>query len=220
MSQKKKSNSSSKKHSRPTPSKTRPKTLWIVGAVAVAIVITLAIAVSGASTSDQAAPPATAEEQYVGRFLPAGYESPTVADRTLYTDPVAMTVVTASFGEEGLSLPVGDVVDSAIVRFEYQRADGKVLPMIAYVKPSGALFTGVSYCPPCEGEGQRIEADGTLTCESCGTKRNLESNEGIGGACKLYPLDEVPATVSDGNILVETAVLDSWTAQPLDRPVG
>lgn len=220
MSQKKKSNSNSKKNSKPTPSKTRPKTLWIIGAVAVASVIALAIAVSGASMGDQAATPASAEEGYVGRFLPAGYEGPTVANRTLYTEPIAMTAVVASVSEEGLSVPVGDVVDSTIVRFDYQRADGKVLPMIAYVRPSGTLFAGVSYCPPCEGEGQRIEADGTLTCESCGTKRNLESNAGISGACKLYPLDEVPATVADGNILVETAVLDSWTAQPLDRPVG
>jgi hypothetical protein len=84
----------------------------------------------------------------------------------------------------------------------------------------GELFVGVSYCPPCEGEGQRIESDGTLTCEACGTKRNLETNEGISGACRLYPLDEVPSAVSGDLITLDTTVLETWIAQPLDRPIG
>jgi uncharacterized membrane protein len=119
-----------------------------------------------------------------------------------------------------ISVSADEVLANKIVRFDYTRGDGRVLPLIAYVKPSGSLFVGVSYCPPCEGEGQRIEADGTLTCESCGTKRDLETNTGISGACKLYPLDEIPATVEGGNIVAETEVLDRWIAQPLDRPVG
>ena len=47
-----------------------------------------------------------------------------------------------------------------------------------------------------------------------------ETGIGISGACKLYPLDELPVTVSGGKIVVEKALLDTWTAQPKDRPVG
>lgn len=92
--------------------------------------------------------------------------------------------------------------------------------MIAYAKPSGKLFVGMSYCPPCKGKGQRIEADGILTCETCGTKRNLETQVGISGNCKLYPLDEVPSKIVGDKIVVEKGVVEQWTPQPLDRPVG
>ena len=43
---------------------------------------------------------------------------------------------------------------------------------------------------------------------------------GISGACKLYPLDELPAKVVGDKIVIEKSVLDGWTVQPVDRPVG
>lgn len=216
---KKKHNSKSKK-SKPAAKKNNHKVAWIVGAVVVAAVVAV-VALSSGSSQDQSATALSPQEQeYAGRFLPANYVEPTVAERTLYTSTVQMGVVSGTQSEGGISIPLDGVVANKIVQFDYQRADGQALPMIAYVKPSGDLFVGVNYCPPCEGEGQRIEGDGTLTCESCGTKRNLETNAGISGACKLYPLDEIPSTVEGDKILVNGSALDSWTAQPLDRPIG
>ncbi len=216
---KKKSKNAGPKKAQPAPKKRSSRNVWIIAAVAVVAVVAIATLASGGSKGASSAPSGP-EAQYVGRLLPDGYQAPKVASQTLYTKAVAMTQIAATQDADGFSVPLDSVVGDKIVRFDYQRSDGKVLPMIAYVKPSGGLFVGVSYCPPCEGEGQRIEADGTLTCESCGTKRNLETNVGISGACKLYPLDEIPSTVSADRIVVDSSVLDSWTAQPLDRPVG
>ncbi|MDH4139892.1 MAG: DUF2318 domain-containing protein [Coriobacteriia bacterium] len=208
------------KKTQATPKKSSSKTVWIVAAVALAAVVGL-IALSDRSSQNSSASALSPQEaKYVGRLLPAGYAAPKVADFSAYSAAIPMSPIAATPQGGGVSVSLQEILAKKIVRFDYQRADGNKLPMIAYVKPSGALFVGVSYCPPCEGEGQRIEADGTLTCEACGTKRNLETNAGISGACKLYPLDEVPTSIDGDKILVDGSVLDSWTAQPLDRPIG
>jgi nitrite reductase/ring-hydroxylating ferredoxin subunit len=152
--------------------------------------------------------------------LPAGFTETAVASASTYSSTIKMTDVNAAQGSKQLSVSLKDVVSNKIVYFEYQKPGSDPIPMIAYVKPSGKLFVGVSYCIPCKGTRQRIDADGILTCESCGTKRDLETGAGLSGACRLYPLDEVPATVSGGKIVVQDAVLQAWTAQPQDRPVG
>lgn len=190
---------------------------WIIAAgIAVAVIVALVALNGGGDKSASTSP----EYDYTGRFLPVAYESPQIADAALYAAAVPMTQIDATQDEQGFAVSLDSVVSNKIVRFDYTRPTGETLPMIAYVRPSGKLFVGVSYCPPCEGEGQRIEADGTLTCDSCGTRRNLEDNTGLSGACKLYPLDEIPSTVDGDRILVDSGVLDSWTAQPLDRPIG
>lgn len=220
MAKKKSKKASAAKTPPPPPKKSGVNRAWIVAAIAiVGVGILIALADSG-DGGKQGATPSAEEQRYIGRLLPAGYEEPQVAERTLYTSTVQMTDVAATQDTATVSVPLSDVVENKIVKFDYSRADGQTLPMIAYIRPSGRLFVGVSFCPPCEGEGQRIEADGTLTCEACGTKRNLETDAGLSGPCKLYPLDEVPAAVDGDRILVDATVLDTWTAQPLDRPIG
>ncbi len=220
MSKNKNNKKGQKGHQKaPEPPKRRGIHPALFGAVAFVAVMAIVIAVSGGGGSDGGAA-GGADSEYVGRLLPDGYTAPSVAEPALYTSAVAMTPVAATQDETSVSVALADVTDNKIVRFDYTRSAGDILPMIAYIRPSGKLFVGVSYCPPCEGEGQRIDSDGTLTCESCGTKRNLENNDGLSGACKLYPLDEVPATVNGADIIVDSGVLDNWVAQPLDRPVG
>jgi hypothetical protein len=216
---KKKSGQKTRKGPAPKKGKASNRT-WIIAAVVVAAIVGLVI-LSGTGAQDGSGPTVTTEEQsYIGRLLPTGYEPPQIGGVSLYTQTHAMSDATATQADGTVSIPTDSVRQDKIVRFAYTRADGASLPMLAYLKPSGELFVGVNYCPPCEGEGQRIEADGTLTCESCGTKRDLETNSGISGACRLYPLDEVPATIDGDSIRVDGAVLDAWMPQPLDRPVG
>ena len=204
------------------PAKRGRGVLWILAGLAVVVVIAI-VALSGKGWGSSAGGVASAspdEQKYIGRLLPAGYQEPKVADLALYSEAVSMTDIKAADEGRALSVAVGDVTANKIVKFEYAKPGGRPLPLIAYVKSSGKLFVAVSFCPPCEGEGQRIEPDGTVTCESCGTKRNIESGVGLSGTCKLYPLDEVPATVAGGKIGIEKAVLDKWTPQPLDRKIG
>lgn len=192
--------------------------LWVVGALLVGSIVAAAVfAGSGA----RPAPPVSSEEaKYLGRFLPSGYSEPRVTEAAAYSSTWNMSSVTPASGDGGISVPVAEVASKKIVSFKYAKPGGEAIPLVAYAKPSGKLFLGVSYCVPCKGEGQRIESDGTLTCESCGTKRDLETMAGISGACKLYPLDELPAKVSGDKIVVDKSALDGWTPQPLDRKVG
>lgn len=209
----------------PVAKRSRTGLLIAGGVVVIAIVAALATSGGGGTGTSGAGggwgkPTANADEaKYIGRLLPAGYAEPKVTDAFAYATATPMSDVAVQDEGAQIALPLADVVSKRNVVFEYPKA-GKPLPMIAYVKPSGSLFVAVSFCPPCEGERQRIEPDSTLTCESCGTKRDLETSVGISGSCKLYPLDEVPAKVVGDKIVVDKAVLDGWTPQPLDRKVG
>lgn len=178
-------------------------------------------AVSAGPAGSSAAPQPTAEEaKYIGRLLPAGYQAPKVADPAPINATVKMTPLTAKIDASSISIPVADVTTDRIVSFSYTKPSGEIVPLLAYARPSGKVFVGVNFCIPCKGTGQRFETDGTLTCESCGTKRDPETLVGLSGACKLYPLDELPVTVVGGNLVLDKAPLDAWTAQPLDRKVG
>jgi hypothetical protein len=226
------------KHTQPAAATTASKsktplligTLAVIAAVVAIVVIggrtggTTATATTGAPATPGAtatAPQPTAEEaKYIGRLLPAGYQAPKLAEAAAYTATVKMTPITAKVDAASVSIPVADVTADKIVNFTYTKASGEVVPLLAYVRPSGKVFVGVNFCIPCKGTGQRLETDGTLTCESCGTKRDPETLVGISGACKLYPLDELPVTVVGGNLVLDKAPLEAWTAQPLDRKVG
>ena len=117
-------------------------------------------------------------------------------------------------------MPLAKVVADKLVYFEYTKPAGMTIPLMAYVKPSGSLFVGVSFCPPCRGKKQYIDADGTLTCASCGTKRDPQTGIGISGACRLYPLDEIPSKIAGKRLIIAKSALDQWSPQPLDRKVG
>jgi hypothetical protein len=203
----------------------------IVGGVIAAILVGLlfvivsngsksASASAGGGTTNAPSGTPAQEAKYLGRLLPAGYQEPQVAKTTIYTSTTTAKQVQASDSGSTLSVPLDQITSNKIVRFDYAKAGSGALPLIAYIKPSGKLFVGVSFCPPCQGKGQRIEPDMTLTCDTCGTKRQLETQIGVSGACKLYPLDEVPSKVVGGKLVIDKSVLDGWTAQPLDRPTG
>ncbi|HZL05648.1 MAG TPA: Fe-S-containing protein [Coriobacteriia bacterium] len=227
MSKKKHKGPSAQKQANPAqnakraPEPKRSKAGLIVLAVLVVAVLgVVASSLAGQRGGGEERTPTTDEARYMGRLLPVGYQAPVVGQATTYSSAVEMTELTAALSDTQLVLPVSDVTSAKLALFKYERPGADSIPMIAYVKPSGKLFVGVSYCPPCQGEWQTIQPDGTLTCNACGTKRDLESMVGISGACKLYPLDEIPVTVVGSDVEVERSALDSWTPQPLDREVG
>jgi nitrite reductase/ring-hydroxylating ferredoxin subunit len=224
------------KRPQPPAKKRISTTTWIVGAI-VLIGVAVVVSIAGGSTRGAASSTAAAatgstsnsslagsvsadEQKYVGRYLPASYTEPAVAGASTYSTEIQMSDVTPTQDKTQISLPVADVVAKKIVYFEYQKPGSATVPMMAYVKPSGKLFVGVSFCPPCQGKTQAIEPDGTLRCAACGTKRDLETGAGVSGACRRYPIDELPATVSGSKIVVQDTALDKWTPQPIDRPVG
>lgn len=199
----------------------KSKSVYIIGAVVAVIVAAALFLYMGSKGTTGTAKLDPREAKYIGRYLPAGYEPVKLTEPVTYDRRIDMAQLAPEVKGGKITINAGDVISKRIVYFEYTRpADGQVISMMAYIKPSGKLFTGVSYCPPCQGKYHHMEADGTLTCNSCETKRDPETEAGISGACKLYPADEIAHELVGDKIQLAEADLAKWNAQPLDRPVG
>ncbi len=161
------------------------------------------------------------EAKYIGRYLPSGYEEVKLTEPIKFDKKIDMTDITPQIQGGKILITAGDIISNRIVYFEYTRpSDKQIISMMAYIKPSGKLFTGVSLCPPCQAKRQYYDVDGMLTCGSCGTKRDPETQVGLSGACKLYPFDEMPHKLVGDKIQIAESDLAKWKSQPLDRPVG
>lgn len=225
MSSKKKSKSGSTGNQpakKSAPAKKDNKMLIIAAVVVAAVVVGLFLAGrnggGGAGSSSLTADPQ--EAKYIGRYLPASYTEPSVGEGGKVTADTQMAPITATQDASSTSFPVSEITSKRIVGFTYQKADGTQIPLVAYMKPSGKVVAAVSYCVPCKGTSHTLTTDGALTCDTCGTKRDAETGIGLSGACKLYPLDEMPVTVQGDNIVIDNAALDGWQEQPTDRKVG
>lgn len=175
-------------------------------------------------------------EAFVGkeiseRYLTENYEIKKVTDPVDYTTggSIQMTDIANEVNGDSLEFKLSDVIKNKIVltKYEEKQVDSNVgttgLPIMAWITPAGKMEVAVSFCPPCNGIKHSIESDGTLTCATCGTKRDPETDAGISGACRLYPSDKLPVTVEGDTIKISKSVLDSWTPQEIDtvnRPVG
>jgi len=87
---------------------------------------------------------------------------------------------------------------------------GNQIPLMAYITPSGSLNTVVSYCEPCRATQSHTETDGTLTCNVCGTKWNLEDEAPVSGACSAYPPEPIKAEVRGGKVYLDRQEIASW----------
>lgn len=150
------------------------------------------------------------------------YERPVVSKPIIYEGRITkMTTINAIVEGGVISIPLDILKKKKIVNFNYPKkripsgTGTEPLSLMAYITPSGKLFTGTSYCPPCRSKLHDITADGSLTCKTCGTKRDLETLKGISGGCINYPPDELPAKISNGKVMIEESVLEDWKPKPL-----
>jgi hypothetical protein len=196
----------------------KSKTAYMVtGLVVVLLLIAAGFYLKSAGNS-AGLKPDPREVKYIGRYLPKEYAPAKLTEPISYEKRVDPADIKPEVKDGFIQLNVGDIIKNRIVYFEYTRAgDNRVIPMTAYVKPSGKLFVGVSLCRPCQAKRQYIDSDGLLTCSACGTKRDMETQAGVSGACKLYPLDEMPHRLAGDKVLISESSLGSWKEQPLDR---
>ncbi|MBS3909750.1 MAG: DUF2318 domain-containing protein [Actinobacteria bacterium] len=203
------------------PKNKKPALLYVVLSVAVVAIVGFIVAYANSGKTPGSVQPTAAEAKYIGRYLPSDFKPEKLTEPVVYDRRIDMVPVIPEVKDGKVIIKAGDVIVDRIVSFEYLRPkDGQSISMMAYIKPSGELFTGVSYCPPCQAKYHHFEADGTLTCNACGTKRDPETEAGISGSCKLYPADAIAHELVGKNIELAEADLADWEPQPLDRPVG
>jgi uncharacterized membrane protein len=119
-----------------------------------------------------------------------------------------MTDIQAKVEKGKISIPLSEVMEKRMVRFEYEGKGGKI-PLLSYITQSGKVVTAVSMCEPCKSTRFHIQ-DKTLVCNACYTTWNLETLKGIKGGCLNYPPDVIPSTVENGQIKIDEKVVTQW----------
>lgn len=131
-----------------------------------------------------------------------------------------VTLDTATQTDEGMSIPLADLKQDYIVGAVYNRtnpmpegyqmaAGGNILPVLAYIAPSGKLVVATSFCEPCRSTLFHFEGN-ILVCDVCFTRWELNTLLGVGGGCFDYPPEELTAEIRGDTVFVPTADLEAW----------
>ncbi len=125
-------------------------------------------------------------------------------------DKLQQTVVESKV-ENGQAIlaSLSTVKDKKFVWTEY-KANGKRVPLTAFVQPDGKVMVATSLCEPCKGEKFHISGN-QLICNVCGTVWDLQTLKGISGGCQTYPPETLNYSMNGDNIEVPQSVLDAWT---------
>lgn len=129
---------------------------------------------------------------------------------------VSMTAVEPDIDEEWVNIPLELLEEKEIVYFEVENNEGFMVPLMAYITPSGQIFTGSSMCEPCRGRYFSLAGE-ALVCDTCRTTYTIESREFISGSrdCGSYPPVYLTSKVENG--LVSFALQDilDWRIRAL-----
>lgn len=141
----------------------------------------------------------------------AAFGEPLAATRSYVGRVVSMTRVEAAVDKERASIPLELLEAEDIVYFEVENSDGFMVPLMAYITPSGRVFTGSSMCEPCQGRYFSLAGE-TLVCDACRTTYTIESHEFISGsvACGSYPPVYMEPTVDDGLVSIDMEDILQW----------
>ena len=121
---------------------------------------------------------------------------------------VAMTPVDAVTGNGVLEIPLEVVKEKKLVSFSYVNKENQ-LPLMAYITSKGILITAVSMCEPCRSTKFHIEGT-NMVCNTCGTRWDLESLNGISGGCLTYPPDAIGHVIQDGKVKIKETDILNW----------
>lgn len=119
---------------------------------------------------------------------------------TAGASPVEGTWIDAKVTENTVSIPLKSIDDNTNVHFKVNTEIGEI-SVIAY-KLDDKIFVRSNVCPPCNSIGFALDKN-TLVCDSCGTVFDAATGSGIEGGCVAYPKENIPYTISDGNIILK-----------------
>ena|SRR5659263_272744 len=75
------------------------------------------------------------------------------------------------------------------------------MPFMAYIF-GGKTYVRADICVPCKSYDFSLQQD-VLICESCGSRFNAQTGDGVSGACIRYSKTEVSYETKDGNVLLK-----------------
>ena len=168
-----------------------PSGVIIALTMSLLLVLTLSLAACSGPTS-ASTPAVTA--------TPTQTAAPTQSSKP--SGPVDAKWIDAQMNGDTVSIPVSEIANDWNTRFEVQAADGNISAM-AYVL-NGVIYVRADICPPCRSRGFTLNGN-ILDCDSCHTKFNASTGDGVSGACVNYPKASVSYTISDGNVLMSKA---------------
>ena len=100
------------------------------------------------------------------------------------------------------------VKEKKFIWTEY-KANGKRIPLTAFIQPDGKVMVAVSFCEPCKGETFHITGN-QLVCNVCGTVWDLQTLKGVSGGCQTYPPEALTYSLNGDNLEIPQTVLDAW----------
>jgi hypothetical protein len=180
----------------------------------VSVVIVLAVVGVAARSMVQASQRASSGVQVTSQNSGPSSASTAQSGATVDMKPINLTVAgnTASFS-------VAEVQKATLASMTYHRntqmpgawqsITGGSLPLISYVAPSGNLVVATSFCEPCKSIAFHIEGN-ALVCNTCFTKWDLNTLQGISGGCTSFPPQPLQAQNQNGTIVVNTGDLEKW----------
>ena len=123
---------------------------------------------------------------------------------SLSTGPFVSAPIDAVVGGDFVTIPLAAVENARNSQFSVTLED-RLLDFMAYTL-DGELFVRASACPPCYSRSFALDGD-KLVCESCSTRFDALTGEGVDGACVDYPKTEVAYAVSEGGVTMGVADL-------------
>lgn len=80
---------------------------------------------------------------------------------------------------------------------------GEYLPLITIITPAKKVISGIRVCEPCGSFSFHIVQGKYLDCDSCHTKWNIETLNGVEGGCQSYPPPQLSSLVGNDNIGID-----------------
>lgn len=124
-------------------------------------------------------------------------------------DKLEQTIVESKV-ENGKAIvaTLSTVKEKKFIWTEY-KANGKRIPLTAFIQPDGKVMVAVSFCEPCKGETFHITGN-QLVCNVCGTVWDLQTLKGVSGGCQTYPPEALTYSLNGDNLEIPQTVLDAW----------
>lgn len=173
----------------------------ILGYIAVAVAAVLVfVFILGSGNSD---------EETISFF-----GEPVAPARSYVGELISMTEITPDVVDGEIRIPLELVDEHNIVSFELPNDEDVLVPLMAYITPSGRLFVGSSMCEPCRGRTFSLAGE-TLVCDACRTTYTIEDHKFIAGSvvCGQYPPVNLNPRVEDGVIIIDLEEVLNWRSR-------